>query len=73
MAKLYNMSMDDGEMLEHLKVILGEEIGERPTLVLYGSETGTAQNLADTFVSELKRRNVKAKAVSMDDYDFEKL
>lgn len=52
---------------------MGEEIGERPTLVLYGSETGTAQSLADTFVSELKRRNVKAKAVAMDDYDFEKL
>lgn len=41
-AKLYNLSLDDNEMLEHLKGILGEEAGERPTLVLYGSETGTA-------------------------------
>eukprot|EP01065_Artemidia_motanka_P047259 TRINITY_DN7361_c0_g1_i1.p1 TRINITY_DN7361_c0_g1~~TRINITY_DN7361_c0_g1_i1.p1 ORF type:complete len:2051 (+),score=805.57 TRINITY_DN7361_c0_g1_i1:77-6229(+) len=66
------MSMDDAELLDYLKAQVGEQTSEK-TLVLYASETGTAQNLAKEFGGELKRRGVRAKALACDDYDFENL
>merc|ERR1719517_63652 len=42
-------------------------------LVLYASETGTAQNLAKEFGNEIKRRDVRVKVCACDDYDFEQL
>ena len=65
--------MNDDEMLEFLKKTLGEHMDSKPALVLYGSETGTAEILANVFSSELKRRKLRVKCMAMDDYDFEEL
>eukprot|EP01059_Diplonema_ambulator_P020307 TRINITY_DN3404_c0_g1_i1.p1 TRINITY_DN3404_c0_g1~~TRINITY_DN3404_c0_g1_i1.p1 ORF type:complete len:1855 (+),score=788.42 TRINITY_DN3404_c0_g1_i1:131-5695(+) len=66
------MTMDDNEMLDFLKEKVGEQTSEK-MLVLYASETGTAMNLAKEFAGELKRRDVRVKCCSCDDYDFENL
>eukprot|EP01062_Namystynia_karyoxenos_P065528 TRINITY_DN5917_c0_g1_i1.p1 TRINITY_DN5917_c0_g1~~TRINITY_DN5917_c0_g1_i1.p1 ORF type:complete len:2055 (+),score=809.41 TRINITY_DN5917_c0_g1_i1:120-6284(+) len=65
-------SMDDNDLLDYLKAQVGEQTGEK-VLVLYASETGTAQNLAKEFGGELKRRGVRAKVLACDDYDFDAL
>ena len=57
-------------MLEHLKKQFGEKLQVKSLLILYGSETGTSEMLADTFASELKKRDVKVKVMAMDDYAF---
>jgi len=66
------MAMEDSELLDYLKAQVGEQTSEK-TLVLYASETGTAQNLAKEFGSELKRRGVRSKVLACDDYDFDSL
>lgn len=66
------MSLVDEELLDYLKAQVGEQTSEK-TLVLYTSETGTAQNLAKEFGGELKRRGLRVKVCACDDYDFEKL
>lgn len=53
--------------------MLGEEVSGDKTLVLYGSETGNAEALSNVFATEFKRRNVRAKCIAMDDFDFEEL
>ncbi|KAJ9443406.1 Pyruvate dehydrogenase [Diplonema papillatum] len=66
------LTMDDEMLLDFLKAKVGEQTSEK-MLVLYASETGTAQNLAKEFAGELKRRDVRARCVACDDYDFEEL
>ena len=66
------MTMDDSDMLDFLKEKVGEQTSEK-MLVLYASETGTAQNLAKELAVELKRRDVRVKCVSCDDYDIDNL
>lgn len=61
------------EMLDYLKDKLGEGSTSEKSLVLYGSETGNAQSVAQTLHTDLKRRGVRATLSAMDDYDFEKL
>lgn len=42
--------MTDAELLEFLRKTQGEKFfGEKSPLILYGSETGTAENLARSF------------------------
>ena len=72
-SKYQKMSMDEYEMLEHLKAQLGEEVDTEKTIVLYGSETGNAAGLAEVFSNEFKRRNIRAKCIAMDDFDFDDL
>eukprot|EP01135_Chromosphaera_perkinsii_P003525 Nk52_evm25s246 gene=Nk52_evmTU25s246 len=44
-----------------------------PILVLYGSQTGTAEDAAHRVVREGKRRHFRIKASAMDDYDISQL
>ena len=71
--KFQRLAMDDYELLESLKMRLGEEVDTEKVVVLYGSETGTAEYLSDVFSSELKRRGIRAKVLAMDDFDFDDL
>lgn len=71
--KLQKLAMDDYEMLEHLKKQLGEATDSDSVMVLYGSETGTAANLAQVFANEFKRRGIRAKCLAMDELDFDEL
>ena len=73
LEKFQKMAMDDYEMLEHLKKQLGEATASDSVMVLYGSETGTAGNLAQVFANEFKRRGIRAKCMAMDDIDFDEL
>eukprot|EP01012_Entosiphon_sulcatum_P043939 TRINITY_DN583_c0_g2_i1.p1 TRINITY_DN583_c0_g2~~TRINITY_DN583_c0_g2_i1.p1 ORF type:complete len:1924 (-),score=325.54 TRINITY_DN583_c0_g2_i1:205-5187(-) len=82
--RLQRQAMDNGEMLDHLRRILGEAgVGGLATSgaglaggrvqILYASETGTAQEVAKGFVREFSRRGMKAKAQAMDDFDLARL
>lgn len=51
----------------------GVDVTERRLLVLYGSQTGTAHDVADRIVREAKRRHFSAKAVAMDSYNMGQL
>jgi pyruvate-ferredoxin/flavodoxin oxidoreductase len=67
------MSMNDEDLLEHLKKMMGENVsGERVT-VLYGSDTGNAEIVAKNFQFELKRRGMKAKCLGFNDIDVSDL
>lgn len=48
-------------------VDLGEEI-EREILILYGSETGTAEDAAERIARETRRYHFHTRVVSMDAY-----
>jgi pyruvate/2-oxoacid:ferredoxin oxidoreductase beta subunit/flavodoxin len=72
-TKYQRLAMDDYELLESLKMKLGEEVDTEKVVVLYGSETGTAEYLSGVFASELKRRGIRAKCLAMDDFDFDDL
>lgn len=66
--------LDDVDLLRYLKSQLGEDAGElNRTLILYGSETGCAQDLSGILSHELKRRNIASKISAMDDYDVDDL
>lgn len=45
-------------------------VEEMSLLVLYGSETGTSQDLAEQIWREGYRRNVPVKVVAFDDFDM---
>merc|ERR1719420_1906350 len=67
------MAMNDEDLLEYLKKMMGEQVsGERVT-VLYGSDTGTSEIVAKNFQFELKRRGMKAKCMSFDEVDISDL
>jgi pyruvate/2-oxoacid:ferredoxin oxidoreductase beta subunit/sulfite reductase alpha subunit-like flavoprotein/Pyruvate/2-oxoacid:ferredoxin oxidoreductase delta subunit len=61
-------AMDDYELLDHLKAQVGEQTGEKVT-VLYASETGNTADLARMLQYEMKRRDVRCSVMAMDDYD----
>jgi len=71
--KFTKMSMDDYELLDHLKGLLGETTDKEKVVVLYGSETGNSAALAEVFNTELLRRGIRAKCMAMDDFDFDDL
>ncbi len=39
-----------------------------PLLILYGTQTGTAQEVAEQIAREGKRRHFKTRVISMEDY-----
>lgn len=41
----------------------------RSLVILYGSETGCAQDVAETLGRQARHRHFKTKVMSMDDYD----
>lgn len=43
---------------------------ERRLLVLYGSQTGTAQDVAERVGREAKRRHFTARVLAMDEYEI---
>lgn len=45
------------------------KISERKISVLYGSQTGTAQEVAERIGREAKRRYLSASVLALDDYD----
>merc|ERR1719313_3267059 len=66
-------AMVDEDLLEYLKKKMGEQVvGERVT-VLYGSDTGNAENVAKNFQFEMKRRGLKAKCYSFNEIDINDL
>ena len=67
------MAMDDFEHLDYLKKKLGEKIGGEKSLILYGSQTGNSQYLAESLHSEFKMRGARSTCMSMDDYDIDDL
>jgi homodimeric pyruvate:ferredoxin (flavodoxin) oxidoreductase len=71
--KLQRLAMDDYELLDHLKGVLGEATDTEKMVVLYGSETGNAAALAQVFANELLRRGIRAKCLAMDEFDVEEL
>ena len=71
--KFREMAMDDFEKLDYLKSVVGEEVTSEKSVVLYGSETGTAEALAGVFTQELLRRGIRARCLPMDDFEFDDL
>ena len=45
------------------------KISVRKISVLYGSQTGTAQEVAERIGREAKRRHLSASVLALDDYD----
>lgn len=41
----------------------------RTLIILYGSETGCAQDVSENLARQARRRHFKAKVFAMDDYD----
>jgi len=67
------LAMTDEDLLEHLKKLMGEQTtGERVT-VLYGSDTGNAEQVAKNFHFELKRRGMRAKCMSLNEVEVPNL
>ncbi|XP_022085194.1 NADPH-dependent diflavin oxidoreductase 1-like [Acanthaster planci] len=48
-------------------------MADRRTVVLYGSQTGTAQDVAERIGREAKRRHFKTRVLAMDDYSIGQL
>jgi hypothetical protein len=44
-------------------------IMSRPLLILYGSETGTAQDVAENLGRQARRRHFNTRVIAMDEYD----
>jgi sulfite reductase alpha subunit-like flavoprotein/ferredoxin len=63
-------SMNDEDLLEHLKKMMGEQVSGEKILVLYGSDTGNAEVVAKNFQFELKRRGMKAKCMAFNELDM---
>jgi len=62
--------MNDEDLLEYLKKMMGEQVtGERVT-VLYGSDTGNSELVAKNFQFEMKRRGMKAKCMALNDVEI---
>jgi sulfite reductase alpha subunit-like flavoprotein len=40
-------------------------------LILYGSETGTAQDVAETLWRDARRRRLQVRLMAMDDYEIQ--
>ena len=48
---------------------MADEEGRRQVTVLYGSQTGTAQEVAERIGREAKRRYLLARVIALDDYN----
>lgn len=48
--------------------IMAETMGDRKLLILYGSQTGTAQDVAEKISREAKRRHFSTRVMSLDSY-----
>ena len=48
----------------------GVSMVDRKLLVLYGSQTGTAQDVAERIMREAKRRHFSTRCMAMDDYNL---
>ncbi len=71
--ELFNkMARDDVETLDFLKKALGEESSSEKAVILYGSETGNAQQVANQLSYELTRRGQRTVCMAMDDFDFQR-
>jgi len=70
----YRLGLEDHELLEWLKKHFGENVmkGDK-CLVVYGSETGHAEELAFILKSELQRRGQRVRLCALDDIDIEEL
>merc|ERR1719199_1881978 len=68
-AKMVRMSLSDEDLLDMLKEQVGESTGEKVT-ILYASETGTTEQLAQQLQYEFKRREVRTQAMAYDDLDI---
>eukprot|EP00928_Gymnodinium_smaydae_P019150 TRINITY_DN17317_c0_g5_i2.p1 TRINITY_DN17317_c0_g5~~TRINITY_DN17317_c0_g5_i2.p1 ORF type:complete len:794 (-),score=152.86 TRINITY_DN17317_c0_g5_i2:146-2356(-) len=66
-------AMNDEDLLEHLKKMMGEQVSGEKVTVLYGSDTGNAEGVAKNFQFELKRRGMKAKCMAFNDIDVNEL
>merc|ERR1711981_1287937 len=67
--KLQRLEMSDLDLLDNLKEAVGEQTGEKIT-VLYASETGNTAELAKNVAYELKRRSLRCNVKSFDDVDI---
>jgi len=68
---LYNkMARDDAETLDFLKKELGEQVISKKNLILFGSETGNAEQVANQLSYEMTRRGERAEVVAMNDFDL---
>eukprot|EP01126_Amoeba_proteus_P013322 TRINITY_DN1563_c0_g1_i3.p1 TRINITY_DN1563_c0_g1~~TRINITY_DN1563_c0_g1_i3.p1 ORF type:complete len:1265 (+),score=333.47 TRINITY_DN1563_c0_g1_i3:158-3796(+) len=72
MQQMQRMSVDDLELLDMLKEAVGESTGDK-ILILYASETGNTAELARMLAYELKRRDVRVKAIPFDDMEIAEL
>jgi len=70
----YRLGLEDHELLEWLKKHFGENVmkGDK-CLVVYGSETGHAEELATILKSELQRRGQRVRLVALDDIDIQEI
>jgi sulfite reductase alpha subunit-like flavoprotein len=66
--KMVRMSLTDEDLLDMLKERVGESTGEKVT-ILYASETGTTEQLAQQLQYEFKRREVRTQVMAYDDID----
>lgn len=69
MNVMQRQSVDDAELLDMLKQAVGETTGDK-ILILYASETGNTAELAKMLIYEMKRRDVRVKALAFDDVDL---
>lgn len=72
MHKMKRSSMDEFELLDELKKLVGEQTGEKIT-ILYASETGNTADLAKYLAYEMKRRDVRTQVLPYDDFAVEDL
>lgn len=67
-------SLDNEDMYDFLRKNLGESVDNAgKAMVLFGSETGNAEEQAHVLGHELKRREQKVKVSAMDDYDVSEI
>jgi sulfite reductase alpha subunit-like flavoprotein len=52
-----------------LDLVILQAMESRKLLLLYGSETGCAQDTAERIGRQARRRHFKARVIAMDEYD----
>jgi len=69
MEHMQRQAMDESELLDHLKEKIGESTGEK-MLILYASETGITASLSKHLEREMRRRDIRVKVSTYDDFDI---
>eukprot|EP00808_Paulinella_micropora_P004940 g19012.t1 len=64
--------MDQAELLDALKLKMGQQVGEKVT-ILYASETGNAEDFANSLAFEMKHRKVRVSCKPMNDLSVDDL